>query len=60
MEALINLAQSVDRLRRISLMPIDRFTLLEVTMAAAVPMLPVILTQVSLSSLLKMIFRALV
>jgi hypothetical protein len=60
MEALINLAQSVDRLRRISLIPIDRFTLIQVTMAAAVPMLPVILTQVSLSSLLKMIFRALV
>jgi hypothetical protein len=60
MEALIDLAQSLDRLRRIRLIPIDRFTLIQVTMAAAVPMLPVILTQVPLSSLLRMIFRALV
>ena len=57
---LSNLASSLDRLRRISLIPIDRFTLVQVTAAAAVPMLPVILTQVPLSDLLKMIFRALV
>jgi hypothetical protein len=57
---LSNLASSLDRLRQIRLMPIDRFTLIQVTLAAAVPMLPVILTQVPLSELLKMIFRALV
>lgn len=60
MEALSCLAQSLDRLRRIRLMPIDRFTLIQVIAAAAVPMLPVILTQVPLSELLRMIFRSLV
>jgi len=60
METLIHLAESVDRLRRITLIPIDRFTLIQLIVAAAVPMLPVILTLVPLSELLKMIFRALV
>jgi len=60
MEALIDLASSLDRLRRIRLIPTDRFTLIQVIIAAALPMLPVILTQVSLSELLKMMFRALV
>jgi hypothetical protein len=57
---LSNLASSLDRVRRIRLIPIDRLTLIEVIVAAAVPMLPVILTQVPLSELLRMIFRALV
>ena len=57
---LSNLASSLDRVRRITLIPIDRLTLIEVIVAAAVPMLPVILTQVPLSELLRMIFRALV
>jgi hypothetical protein len=57
--ALNNLASSFDRLRRINLLPVDRTTLIEVTAAAAVPMLPVIITQVPLTELLKMIFRAL-
>ena len=57
---LSNLALSLDSVRRIRLIPIDRFTLIEVIVAAAVPMLPVILTHVPLSELLRMIFRALV
>ena len=59
MTALNNLASSFDRLRRIKPLPVDRTTLIEVTAAAAAPMLPVIMTQVSLTELLRMIFRAL-
>jgi hypothetical protein len=59
MTGLNNLALSFDRLRRISPLPIDRITLIEVTAAAAVPMLPSILTQVPLAELLKLIIRAL-
>jgi hypothetical protein len=54
-----SLASSFDRLRRMKLLPVDRTTLIEVTAAAAAPMLPVIMTQVPLTELLKMIFRAL-
>jgi hypothetical protein len=56
--ALIDLASSFDRLRRITLVPIERITLVQITAAAAAPMLPVIMTQVPLTELLKMIFRA--
>lgn len=57
--ALNNLAVSFDRLRKISPLPIDKITLIEVIAAAAVPMLPAILTQVPLTELLRVIFRAL-
>jgi hypothetical protein len=57
--ALIDLASSFDRLRRIKLLPVERITLMQVVAAAAVPMLPVIMTQVPLAELLKLIFRAL-
>jgi hypothetical protein len=58
MAALNNLASSLDRLRRIHPIPVDRTTLLGLTAAAAVPMLPVIQTQIPLTEFLKMIFRA--
>ncbi len=59
MPALNNLASSFDRMRRMKLIPLDKITLIQVTAAAAVPMLPVILAQVPLTQLLKIIFRAL-
>lgn len=57
--ALNNLAASFDRLRRMKPLPVDNITLIQVIAAAAVPMLPVILTQIPLQDLLKVIFRAL-
>jgi hypothetical protein len=57
--ALNNLAASFDRLRRMKSLPVDGITLIQLTAAAAVPMLPVILTQIPLTELLKLIFRAL-
>jgi hypothetical protein len=57
--ALNNLASSFDRLQRMKLIPLDKITLIQLTAAAAVPMLPVIMTQVPLTQLLKIIFRAL-
>jgi hypothetical protein len=57
--ALNSLASGFDRLRRLNPLPVDRITLIEVTAAAAVPMLPAIMTQVPLTQLLKMILRAL-
>ena len=58
MEALIDLAQSVDRLRVMKPLPIDKITFIQVIAAAAVPMLPVIMTQIPLTELLRVIFRA--
>jgi hypothetical protein len=59
MTAMIGLAHSFDRLRRIRPLPVDKTTLLEVAAAAAVPMLPLIITQIPLKELLRVIFRAL-
>jgi hypothetical protein len=56
---LIDLARSLDRVRRIKLLPIDRLTIIQLVAASAVPMLPVIMTQVPLTDLLKMIARSL-
>jgi hypothetical protein len=56
--ALIDLASSFDRVRRTKLLPIDRPTVIRVAAAAAVPMLPVIMTQVPLADLLKLIVRS--
>lgn len=56
--ALAAQAFSFDRLRGIRPLPVDKITLIEITVAAAVPMIPVIMTQVPLTELLKMIFRA--
>jgi len=57
-QALSALANVFDRLQGMTLLPIDKITLIEVTAAAAVPMLPVIMTQIPLKELLRMIFRA--
>jgi hypothetical protein len=57
--ALNNLAASFDRLRKMNPLPVDKITLIELTAAAAVPMIPAIMTQVPLTELLRMIFRAL-
>ena len=57
--ALIDLALSFDRVRRTKLLPIDRLTIIQLVAASAVPMLPVIMTQVPLADLLKMIARSL-
>jgi len=59
MEALAAVASILERLRRIRPLPVDRMTLLEITAAAAVPMLPVIMTRIPLKELLRVIFRAL-
>jgi hypothetical protein len=59
MASLMGLASSFDRMRRIKPLPVDRSTLIVITVAAAVPMLPVITTQIPLTQLLTMIFRAL-
>ena len=56
--ALIDLARSFDRVRRTKLLPIDRLTIIQVAAAGAVPMLPVILTQVPVADLLKLIVRS--
>jgi hypothetical protein len=60
METLIHLAESVDRLRRTKLLPIDRLTIIQVAAAGAVPMLPVIMTQIPVADLLKLIMRSVV
>jgi hypothetical protein len=54
-----NMASSFDRMQNTKLLPLDRITLLEITAAAAVPMLPVIVTQVPLVELLRIVVRAL-
>jgi hypothetical protein len=56
--ALNNLASSFDRLRRMRPLPVDNITLIQVTVAAAVPMLPVVLAQIPLKELLRVIFHA--
>jgi hypothetical protein len=58
MSGLIDVASSFDRLRRIKLLPVEKFTLIQMAAAAAVPMLPVIMTQIPLTELLKVIVRA--
>ncbi len=58
METLSHLAESVDRLRRTKLLPIDRLTIIQVAAAGAVPMLPVIMTQIPVADLLKLIMRS--
>jgi hypothetical protein len=58
MSALMALAASLDRVRAIKLLPVDRTTLIEVAVAAAVPMFPVIMTQIPLTELLRLMFRA--
>ena len=55
---LIDLARSLDRVRRIKLLPIDRLTIIQVAAASAIPMLPVIMTQIPLADLLKLIMRS--
>jgi hypothetical protein len=57
---LIDQARSLDRVRRIKLLPIDRLTIIEVAAASAVPMLPVIMTQIPVADLLKLIVRSVV
>lgn len=59
-ETLIHLAESVDRVRRTKLLPIDRLTVIQIAAASAVPMLPVIMTQIPVADLLKLIMRSVV
>jgi len=58
LEALSAMANTFDRLQGIKPLPIDRMTLIQVALAAAVPMLPVIMTQIPLKELLRIIVRA--
>jgi len=60
MIALTGVASSLDRVRAINYVPVDRITLIEVAAAAAVPMLPVLLTQIPMKELLRLILRAVV
>ena len=55
---LSDLARSFDRVRNTKLLPIDRLTIIQVAAAGAVPMLPVIVTQVPVADLLKLIVRS--
>jgi hypothetical protein len=57
-QVLSSLAHTFDRLQGIKPLPVDRVTLIEIAVAAAVPMLPVIMTQIPLNELLRIIFRA--
>jgi len=57
---LIDQARSLDRVRRVKLLPIDRLTIIEVAAASAIPMLPVIMTQIPVADLLKLIVRSVV
>jgi hypothetical protein len=56
--ALIDLARSFDRVRNTKLLPIDRLTIIKVVAASALPMLPVIMTQIPVADLLKLIMRS--
>lgn len=58
MTALNGLASSFDKLRTMRPLPLDKITLLQVTAAAALPMLPVIMAKIPLTDLLRIIFRA--
>jgi hypothetical protein len=57
-QVLSSLANTFDRLQGIKPLPVNRVTLIEVAVAAAVPMLPVVMTQIPLKELLRIIFRA--
>jgi hypothetical protein len=57
---LTDLAFAIDRIRMIKPMPVEKVTLIILAAAAAIPMVPVMLTEVSLSQLLKVLLHALV